>query len=90
MHAKHHQTLHAPRTAAGQQFATQAGNNAMQGANALAANQLAQGNIWNNAINQAGAAWQRRTQQQPWQTPGYGGFGGMTGGGGAMGFGGEY
>jgi hypothetical protein len=40
---------------------------------------LAQGNIWTNALNQAGAAWQRRT-------PSYG----TTGGPDTMGFGGVY
>ncbi len=55
---------------AGQQFGTQAGANMQGGANAQAANSLAQGNIWGNVINQGVSAY-----------TGYKGGGGSSGGG---------
>ncbi len=52
---------------AGANYATQAGANLQGGANAAAANSLAQGNIWTNAINQGVSAY--RNQPSIWQTP---------------------
>jgi hypothetical protein len=49
---------------AGTQFATQAGNNTMNAANVGAASQIAQGNIWQNALNQ-GVSQYKQSQMPP-------------------------
>lgn len=49
---------------AGQGFANQFGNLVTGMSNASAANRLAQGNLWGNAINQGFSAW-GRSQSQP-------------------------
>lgn len=69
---------------AGQGMANNVSNALQSQGDATGAARMAQGNIWSNAINQAGAAWQRRQPQ-----PVYGGYG-TTGGPDTMGFGGVY
>lgn len=67
--------------AAGAGMATQYGNNLQGGANAAAANALAQGNLWTNAINQGVSAY-GRNQPGVWRTPGdvqQGGYGDQNG-----------
>lgn len=69
---------------AGQGFANQFGNLVTGMGNASAANRLAQGNIWGNAINQGFSAWGRSQPNQPRASFGSNldGFFGGTGGSG--------
>lgn len=60
------QQVNAANSAAGQNFANQAGNNMMGAANAQAAAGMARGNIYGNAINQFAALG---NQNNWWQTP---------------------
>lgn len=67
-------------SAAGTQYATQAGNNLMGAGNAQAANALAQGNIWQGAINQGVSAYQNRTPSTAGSSGSWGSTGGGSGG----------
>jgi hypothetical protein len=76
------QTSTAASAAAGGAAANNISNALSSQGNAAGAASLAQGNIWGNALNQAGAAWQRRPiNNQAW---------GTTGDSSTMGFGGVY
>ncbi len=77
------QTSTNASAAAGQGMANNISGAMQSQGDASGAARLAQGNIWSNALNQAGAAWQRRTQ------PSYTSWG-STGGPDTMGFGGVY
>lgn len=57
------QTSTGASAQAGQTMASNNANLYSAQGNAAGAASLAQGNIWSNALNQAGAAWQRRPQQ---------------------------
>jgi hypothetical protein len=67
---------------AGQNFANQAGANAIGAGNAIGASRIAQGNIWGNALNQGVATWGRGSaapfrMDDPYRSPSY--FGGEQG-----------
>lgn len=73
------QQINAANSAAGQNFANNAGSNMLGASNAMAGNAMNQGNIWGNALNQYSAYGNRRG----WgQTGGYdSGVGGLGSGG---------
>lgn len=67
-------------TAQGNIFASQAGQNAMSAANANAANSLAQGSLWSNALNQGVSVYNNRQRTQDIWNPRYDDTGGQWGG----------
>jgi hypothetical protein len=54
---------------AGQNFANQAGANAIGAGNAIGASRIAQGNIWGNALNQGIATWGRGSAAPSYTRP---------------------
>ena len=58
----------------GTQFASQAGNNMMQGANALAAGQVGSANAWNSALGDLGGIFAYQNSLQNTQTNPNGGY----------------